>query len=1132
MHEVTPAKSTPERDPTQKQGTAPENAEREGMSEGVLPGVQLATPPPSDNPRTKLQPQQLLHLQRTRGNQFVMRYLQQDSAPATTPPAADATSETAAPAASSPDATEQPKSTDSASKNGEKAAPAAAQTPADETAPVGSPAEEIAPLLEMLPAPQVPPAFQNEMSIPLPGAENMAALATPASSDIALMPETSGASDSPAMPAAMNPLPESAPPSGIQASFEMPAELMAPPPVFAAPLATHMPAPSAPPIQRQEEGDDDSGGILGGIRSRLNSVVSGLRSGWSSLSETAQSAFGGLQERVSGIGSTLGSMASGALETVQSGWESVRQTASSLTDSLQSRLTAGATAVTNMARNLANAVKNIDPDALQSAWSSITGFMGGVWDGVQNQARSAMTGLGNLWAGLQGRFSGLLAGLGNQARSLMGGLSSAADAITTRLQSGWTSLQQRASQMSGVVGSVMSALRSVVDRLLSAGRQAWNGIQSMWSGLQSRFSGMWERVRSAASSLWDGIRQRASSAWDTIGNAWSGVRSWVGKQVGRLVGGLSSVWGRIKSFSIGRLVEVLTKAVPFVQAIRQALADPEGTAMPIVQPIADQLQAQLPGKSEQEGHQKISEFSSSGSISPPQIGAGATAGGTVQRSLASRGSSSANIVRRTPERTTAGFGEVWDGFYHAMSEKLAGLDVLKAVKDALFTLIWPFPAAEHEFDEMFKEVGNRVDRLFSPRGLSEPLNMLKDLISNLSHLVDIPMIIIRRLTNVGMHFMGWITIASVLVGAGLGAVAGGLGGTAIGGIAGGILGFGAGAAPGAAVGGVGGAATGAWAGAGAGLAAATSIGIGLLVIFAGAQIFSIQKALADLFGAPQTKDEKDDDYNQLADSLIGLVVTAILAGVLWLASKVAGAIMGLLRRVVARLRGKQPPPPPPPPPDAPPAADRPAYNPRGRTNAELQGDVDPAPRAGETPADAQARVRAAQEEILLRETMGRYEALGEHPDHVDMRAHDTANAADGAHTIERHGPDIPLRRADAPPGARTIEGRMYGDPPWGGDTNFSARWMSEDLMNQTVNRFLRQNWETIRSDLAQNGRFETTFRADGIIGEGFWNRNFGRPGPTDPVYIRTNLVKITIEYAPGKVPPFNIIRTFPNIPGT
>jgi hypothetical protein len=217
------------------------------------------------------------------------------------------------------------------------------------------------------------------------------------------------------------------------------------------------------------------------------------------------------------------------------------------------------------------------------------------------------------------------------------------------------------------------------------------------------------------------------------------------------------------------------------------------------------------------------------------------------------------------------------------------------------------------------------------------------------------------------------------------------------------------------------------------------------------------------------------------------------------------------------------------------------YNPKTRTDAELQLDKDPTTRPGETPQEAAERARMAENEIVER-VMERYNGLGEKPPHVDMAANDAAHT--DAHTGQRHGPNIPEARSlDAngqPDGTRTIEGRIHGDPPWnqpgdGGQQSFSAKWLSQDILNQTVNRYLRNNWEQIRSDLALEGKHSNSFDAGQIVGKGYFNKNFGQPGgsrnPISQGPAVTPMVFIAIKFVPGNPPSFYVITTYPTLRG-
>ena len=65
-------------------------------------------------------------------------------------------------------------------------------------------------------------------------------------------------------------------------------------------------------------------------------------------------------------------------------------------------------------------------------------------------------------------------------------------------------------------------------------------------------------------------------------------------------------------------------------------------------------------------------------------------------------------------------------------------------------------------------------------------------------------------------------------------------------------------------------------------------------------------------------------------------------------------------------------------------------------------------------------------------TMRRHAELDDAPPYIDLAINDAVHGELGAHTIDRHGPAIALRRV---PGKKTIEGRIYGDAPWSSAVN-------------------------------------------------------------------------------------------------
>ena len=128
----------------------------------------------------------------------------------------------------------------------------------------------------------------------------------------------------------------------------------------------------------------------------------------------------------------------------------------------------------------------------------------------------------------------------------------------------------------------------------------------------------------------------------------------------------------------------------------------------------------------------------------------------------------------------------------------------------------------------------------------------------------------------------------------------------------------------------------------------------------------------------------------------------------------------------------------------------------------------------------------------LARIINRYEQLGAVPPRFTIADNDRRHRSRGAHTLHRHRPDMPLRRD---PGTQTVEGRIYGDDPWGRPENWSHRWTDLTTMHRTINDYVRRNWETIRSDLALEDEHVASFDARQRIGVGYYNDGIFGTGP-------------------------------------
>ncbi|MGW0434450.1 WXG100-like domain-containing protein [Micromonospora sp. NPDC003197] len=171
-------------------------------------------------------------------------------------------------------------------------------------------------------------------------------------------------------------------------------------------------------------------------------------------------------------------------------------------------------------------------------------------------------------------------------------------------------------------------------------------------------------------------------------------------------------------------------------------------------------------------------------------------------------------------------------------------------------------------------------------------------------------------------------------------------------------------------------------------------------------------------------------------------------------------------------------------------------------------DLDPTPRPGETPQQATERVEWARVAKVFID-------LGDNPPSFDVASNDAAHASHGAHTLDRHGPNVPLARD---PHTRTIEGRIYGDPPWPRRQNYSSRWPDAISMNRAIKEYVEANWQTIREDLALEGR-HTGVGPSGVNGEGYYNANSHGVGgsPLARRYVPTN-IRVAMRLVPGSDP--------------
>jgi Family of unknown function (DUF6861) len=420
-------------------------------------------------------------------------------------------------------------------------------------------------------------------------------------------------------------------------------------------------------------------------------------------------------------------------------------------------------------------------------------------------------------------------------------------------------------------------LATAWNALSSGASLVWNGIKSVIDGIFKVGTGLWESASGFVTSLFDNVnsildswpfrqlpeflQSEAKALFSKIRSLWEEIRGFISDTLKRLrafadgiIKSVESFVQRVVSYAIQKVIETvgaIKKAWEFVKKIAD---DPEGFVRPIIDQLVGKLNTEAPPKAIELGQEKLRENFKGG-----------------QSSAAGRGIIQRQTSTASPTRSTVTSEEADQGIIEAIKKAWASLDLGKMLWESFVNMFWPpatIRAIGHEFSELWsKDWANAVANFFTPRSiLDDPAGFFHDVWSNVLVLLDFPLALWRRLNNVLMLLLGYLTIVLVIVGA----VGGGIAGAAAGGV---------GAIPGALAG--------AW----AGLELAGAIGLGLLASYFAAESISIIKLIVELRTARQTKEEKNLDYEQIAASLIGMAVAAVLVAILWLLSEFVAAIV-------------------------------------------------------------------------------------------------------------------------------------------------------------------------------------------------------------------------------------------------
>lgn len=649
-------------------------------------------------------------------------------------------------------------------------------------------------------------------------------------------------------------------------------------------------SPSSSFIQRDE---DD--GILASIRRRIRGVVDGLRSGWDSLTTMAASAFENIRSTIGGLLDGLRNMINSALTAVQTAWSGLVSRVQQLADGVKRLVQAGVTAVMGAARAIGTAIIRLDPLGLSNAWARLTSIVSGLNQRVQQALQVVFGAIAGLWQGLRARFDALVERLTAGASALRERALSMVQGLGSLVASAWQSLRARAQQLSGVLGEVLDTLRSLLSSLLEWGQQIWGRIQEGFAALSSRLAAFIERVLQGVTSAWQALRQRATAFWARLQPLWERLKQSVSRFLERLASAVREVWGRLVSLGIGAFLSFLQGLRDVYQGMVQIYEDVRGFLEPIAARVTDMVFAAMPQKALEYASGQIAQVLGAPAVAAPE---------PAPEESESEGTAVDTKVQRVP-RDTATFGEIGTGFLTAITtiwRRLTWSAFLDMVLDALLEQLFPPLAVYRQLrDFIFQDLAAIGRGLYMPRNiLSDPAGALHDIWTNLYHLiVDTLLSLLRRLVNILMAFQLWITIILTVLGA--------IGGSVVVGILGGILAGLATVGIGAGVGAAGGAAAGGAAGAGVGFGVSLLIGEAVFFAFLILHGTTIVATLVDLKTTLQTRQEKERDYAQLAESAIAVGVGLALLLLAWLAGTVAKGAAALIERLGLKVRIPLPP---------------------------------------------------------------------------------------------------------------------------------------------------------------------------------------------------------------------------------
>lgn len=169
--------------------------------------------------------------------------------------------------------------------------------------------------------------------------------------------------------------------------------------------------------------------------------------------------------------------------------------------------------------------------AIESVWSTVTGFFSGVWSGIQNVFSAigswfsdifsaAVSGIQAAWSGVTGFFSGIWNGIVSVFSVVGSWFSTIFSAAWDGIKTVWSAVT---GWFKGVWDGIVLVFSVVGTWFKTIFTTAWTGIQTVWAGVTGFFSGIWNGITGVFSVVGSWFGSVFGTAYDAITTAFSGL---------------------------------------------------------------------------------------------------------------------------------------------------------------------------------------------------------------------------------------------------------------------------------------------------------------------------------------------------------------------------------------------------------------------------------------------------------------------------------------------------------------------------------------------------------------------------------------------------------------------------------